>query len=376
MSKKNEIMKIVSKINAKITKSSKGKHQLITLAGDNVEALKPSFVPCNVPELNQALGGGFAKGAMHLLAGAEGSGKTALSLSVIKQIQEQDPDAFCIYVCLEPPFPTYLSTELDIDMERLLVMDPVDYGEQIIDSVYDLLYDDEKRTTRGLISAIVWDSINGTIPKRSVDRTDDKGAEAAGMADRALMLTNFLEKLQGRGMLREGTIVMLIAQLRKKLDNPNGKGPSEMISGGMAAQYDSKTITVLSKKFITEKKDDIYQPVGQEVGFKIIKNNIGGKPKAGKYTYDYTEGIDDTRGVLLMAEEQGLITKEGRNTYIFEVAGHPRIEEKLKKADLVPYLKDNPELMDALRRAIRPDSTNIEQELEKAVEEVGTGDSE
>lgn len=378
MSKQEELMKLVTQVNGRIKKGNSGDHQMVMMAGQNAERLIPNFVPCNVPEINTALGGGFARGAMHLIAGKEGAGKTALSLSVMKSIQDMEgPDGgYCIYVCLEPPFPYHLAKELGLDMDRLLILDPIDYGEQIIDTVYDFLYDDNKRTTRNLISGVVWDSINNTIAKRTVDGEDKDGAERADVGSRALMLTRFFEKLQGRGMLRDGTLVMLIAQYRANLDNPTGRGPKDIISGGRAAQYDAKTIITLAKRPITESVDGISMPVGQEVGFKVVKNNIGAKPTAGKYFYDYQKGVDDTRGIIVTAEEKGFISKTGRNNYIFECPGHERVEEKLKKAEIPIFLKDNPELLEALRVAIIPTNKTEDEEVvtaseKKETEEIG-----
>lgn len=378
MSKQNELMRLVGQVNSAIKKGNDGTHQMVMMAGENEELLTPKFVPCNVPELNTALGGGFARGAMHLLSGKPGSGKTAISLSVMKQIQDEEGEdgGFCIYVCLEPPFPMQLAVELGLDMNKLLVVTPVDYGEQMIDAVYDFLYDDKTRTTRGLVSGIVWDSINNTVPKRMIDGEEKDGAERADIGSRALMLTRFFEKLQGRGMLRSGTLVMLIAQLRVNSNAMSGHGPKDMIGGGMAAQYDAKTITRLTSRTITENIKGITTQVGHEVKFKIEKNNIGAKPTAGSYVYDYKNGVDDTRGIIVEAEEQGFITKSGRSDYVFECPGHPKVEQKLKKADIPGFLKENPELLKALREAIKPNAKEIEKEFEAEVETVDVADEE
>lgn len=367
MSKLDEIRKLTKTINEKHTKGNK-KLPIAVIAGDDPESLKPTFIQVNVPQINSLLGGGFARKSMHLIGGDEGVGKTAMCLSAIAIEQEKDPDCVALWINTEGHFPYETATKVGVDLERLIVLEPQDFGEELIDTVTQYLYDSKNSQSRGLISITVVDSINNMVPKRATDREEKKGAAAPGMGDRALMITKFVENLLGRGMLRSGTTFFAIVQYRA---NTTGYGPPKQLSCGKALQYNAKTITLLDKKVVKEKVGEIYTPVRQEVRVTIEKNNISGSPTAGSYIYDYQTGLDDSLALFNSGMELGIISKKGRSGYCFAIPGMEEVNVELKKAEIPAYLKNEEELLKGLREYVlhnsveesEPSSFDIETEI-------------
>lgn len=360
-----ELRRIINSINEKRKKKlqkngSKESNDvdLIFIAKEEIEYLTPETVPCNVPEVNNALNGGFVKGAFHLISGAKGAGKTALSLSVMKEIQNQG--MYVLYILTEPPFPFETARKLGLDMDMLLVIEPRDNAEEIIEATEQFLINKDTGQPKGLIGGLVFDSINNLIPEKQINRLEEKGYASDGMTERARMLTTVLENMQGRGMLRgtkdsHGIVGILIAQMRANL---SGYGSPTQISGGLAPGFNSKIVMTLSQKMLTQTEPGGKAvPVGQEVTVDISKNNINGVPRKVTYIYDFEKGIDPTIGIITQAEEANLIYKQGRIYYFVygrDEEGNPLIAEgPSQKPARADFLRENPHIMQGISTLIR-----------------------
>jgi recombination protein RecA len=340
----SSLEKIVASINTRFGKTSKDNQPLAYIASERPDLLETQFLRCNVPQLNKALGGGFAKKSIHLISGDPGSGKTTLCLSLCLASQKEGKIA--VYVNAEPPFPVKYAEQLGLDLSKLLILDPKDFGEQIVDAIYELLYDPDGRLAREDVGVIVIDSINGLVPKSSIERSEDKGSEAPGMAERARLITQFLERIQGRGMLRGGATLLLVAQERTDIGS---YGAPTIISGGKAAKYMPKTITRLGRKAI--RQSDVV--VGHTVKFNISKNGISGIPNQGEYNILYGTGVDDSADLWERGVANGFIIKEGRSTYVFNLpSGQVRVD---KIAEAQQALLQSEAMKQELREVLDPE---------------------
>lgn len=356
---KRSIQDIAASINQKISKRGASDQPLAFIASERPDLLKTEFIPTNVPELNDALGGGIPTGCITRLAGDAGVGKTSLSLAVGAEIQKKGK--WVIYIIGEPPFPWDVSEEVGLDPSKLLILNPLDYGEQLADAVFEYLYDPETRAANDEIGLVIWDSVNTISPKSAVDRVEEKGSEGVGMAERARFLSDFMGKLLGRGMLRAGTAVIMIAQLRTDV---MAYGAPTTASGGNALKFECKVLLNLRKKLLPKTKvDDYYVYAGHDIIAEVEKNNVAGKPTTTKYTYIPGVGIDDSLSLFNRGLEEGYITMPERATYLFDVPGFPPVTVK-KKADAQEYLKQDKERRDALRTALRTPRTKAAKMIE------------
>ena len=339
-----DIDKIIEKINKDVAKSSKDENPMLFRPGDRPDLVAYELIPCNVPELNKALGGGFATHHGHLISGAEGVGKTSIALSICKEVQARGK--IVIYLCTEGLYPMATSELIGVDNDKIVVMYPKDFSEQNVDAIYNILFDSENRTVRPEIGAVVIDSINALATKSQIDRSEGDGSHNKGMAERARMISEFLDRVHARGLLRAGCILLIIAQLRVDL---GAYGTPDTISGGKAPRYYGKTVTRLSKlKGPKGTVDGIVVPLGHKVRATISKNNISGQPTATEYTILYGIGPDDSLDLLTRGLETGDVTKEGRATYVFNVPPMGILKAE-KKDGALDMLRSNPELRDALR---------------------------
>jgi len=96
-------------------------------------ARREGTVPCGLPEVDAALGGGFRRGALTELAGGPASGKTAAALALVAALGPQDLTAW-----VDGPGELYppAAAALGVDLGRLLLVRPGFPGGSTFDPVH------------------------------------------------------------------------------------------------------------------------------------------------------------------------------------------------------------------------------------------------
>jgi recombination protein RecA len=109
--------------------------------------------------LDDALGGGYAKGRIIEIYGPESSGKTTLALHAIAEIQKSGGTAAFIDAehALDPEY----ARKIGVNIDDLVISQP-DYGEQALDIVDALI-------RSGAIDLIVVDSVAALTPKAEIE---------------------------------------------------------------------------------------------------------------------------------------------------------------------------------------------------------------
>jgi recombination protein RecA len=300
-----KIKKIANRINEKIKKTQKGEaiSDFIVPASEAIDAMQAEFIPTNVEVLNQALGGGVPRRVVTTFHGAPGCGKTSVALSVAAELQKRGE--YVLYLNTEGQFGMQANM-VGLDKDKTMVISPQDYGEQLIDAVDQFLFDNETRLVNNLFGAVIVDSVNNLVPKAVIDKLEEVGSEGVTMARRAKLITDFLERLAGRGLLRRGCICILIVQDRANL---SGYGPATQMSGGMAIKYQSHIIVNMGRKPIKTKVKGVEQVIGHTTAFEIEKNKVGGLTPKGEYSVIYGIGIDDADALVNKAKDWGYIVR-------------------------------------------------------------------
>jgi recombination protein RecA len=145
------------------------------------------------------------------------------------------------------------------------------------------------------------------------------------------------------------TIIVFINQIREKIGGM-AFGPQTTTSGGRALVfYASLRAEVIKMKQI-KKGEDV---VGHELKVKVLKNRYAPPMRTAEFEMLYDTGISNVSGVLKIAEDMGLVVKNG-SWYADATTG-----EKLGQGYLgaLGYLEDNPEtLADLMDRITNEDS--------------------
>ncbi|MCB9820216.1 recombinase RecA [Candidatus Nomurabacteria bacterium] len=277
--------------------------------------------------LDLALGGGYPKGRIIEIYGPESSGKTTLTLHAIAEIQKQGGTAAFIDAehALDPAY----AKKLGVDTDNLLVSQP-DNGEQALEIAETLV-------RSNAVDLIVVDSVAALVPQAEID--GDMGDSHMGL--QARLMSQALRKLTGIINKSKATVIF-INQIRMKIGVMFGN--PETTTGGNALKFYASVRLDIRRIGQLKVGEDI---IGNRTKVKIVKNKIAPPFRVAEFDIMYNEGISKTGDVLDLAAQHGIVGKAGA-WYDYKDAKIGQGREQTKV-----YLKDSPEVLDEIEKAVR-----------------------
>lgn len=152
--------------------------------------------------LDDALGGGYAKGRIIEIYGPESSGKTTLTLHAIAEMQKSGGTA--AFIDAEHAFDPEYAKKIGVNVDELIMSQP-DYGEQALEIVDALV-------RSGAVDLIVIDSVAALTPKAEIE--GNMGDSFMGL--QARLMSQALRKVTGV-ISKSNTTVIFINQIRMKI---------------------------------------------------------------------------------------------------------------------------------------------------------------
>lgn len=281
--------------------------------------------------LDLALGiGGFPRGRIIEVYGAESSGKTTVALHTVAEAQKNGGEAAFIDVehALDPVY----ARNLGVDIDKLIVSQP-DTGEQALEII-------EALVRSGAVDVIVLDSVAAMVTRGEIEG----GMGDAHVGVQARLMSSALRKLTSI-IGKSNCIVIFINQLREKIGVSYGN--PEVTPGGRALKFYS-SVRVEVKKGETLK--DATDQVGKRTKCKVVKNKIAPPFKECEFDIVFGEGISKVGEILDLSVDMG-IAKKGGSWYSYNDMKLGQGREKSKK-----FLKENPDIMKELEDKIRADA--------------------
>ncbi|MCJ8275793.1 MAG: recombinase RecA [Bdellovibrionales bacterium] len=277
--------------------------------------------------LDMALGiGGFPRGRIIEVYGPESSGKTTLALTAIAEAQKAGGTA--AFVDAEHALDVTYARNLGVRTEDLLISQP-DTGEQALEITETLV-------RSGALDILVVDSVAALTPRAEIE--GDMGDSHMGL--QARLMSQALRKLTG-AINRSKTTVVFINQLRMKIGVMFGN--PETTTGGNALKFYSSVRLDVRRIGAIKNGDEV---MGNRTAVKVVKNKMA--PPFAKVEFDimYGKGISAEGDILDLGVKHGVVDKSGAwFSYNGERLGQGRDNTK-------NYLKDNPNLMEEIRRKV------------------------
>jgi len=245
--------------------------------------------------LDAALGvGGYPRGRIIEVYGAESSGKTTLTLHAIAEMQKAG--GTCAFIDAEHALDPVYAKKLGVNTDELLISQP-DNGEQALE-IADAL------VRSGAIDMIVVDSVAALVPKAEIDG----GMGDPHMALQARLMSQALRKLSGQ-INTTKTVAIFINQIRVNIGaySPNGQVPTTTAGGRALKFYSTIRLEVKKGEQIKESKDVI----GNKTKIKVVKNKVAPPFKTVDLDLIYGEGISAQGEIVTLGVDFGLITKSG-----------------------------------------------------------------
>jgi len=323
-----------------------GKGSVMRLGDDLASATDMPCVSTGSIGLDAALGiGGLPYGRVAEIYGPESSGKTTLALSVIAQAQKSGHA--CAFVDAEHALDPMYAEKLGVDINELLVSQP-DSGEQALE-ITDML------VRSASLGVIVIDSVAALTPRAELE--GDMGDSHMGL--QARLLSQALRKLTGN-IKRSKTLVIFINQIRMKIGVMFGN--PETTTGGNALKFYSSVRLDIRRIGAIKKGDEV---IGNETRVKVVKNKVAPPFRQHEFEILYGEGISTTGEIITLGVKLELIDKAGAwYSYNGERIGQGKENVRI-------FLKENPEICNALEQKIReqllPKRERLEQ-IEQPVE--------
>lgn len=298
----------------------------ITRLGDRTR-VEHDVIPSGSLGLDLALGVlGLPRGRIVEAWGAEGAGKTAISLGFAAQCQRMGGTV--AFIDAEHALDPAWAAKLGVDTDALLVSQP-DNGEQALE-IADIL------VRSGGVDLVVIDSVAALVPRAEIE--GEMGDSHVGL--QARLMSQALRKLTGAAA-QSGTTIFFINQIREKIGVFFGS--PETTTGGKALKFYA-SVRIDVRRIETLKEAGA--PVGNRTRAKVVKNKMAPPFKQAEFDIVYGKGISREGSIIDMGVDTGIVRKSGSwFTYGDDQLGQG-------KENVRQFLADNPALAGEIEQKI------------------------
>lgn len=316
-----------------------GKGAIMRL-GETGTRLDVSTVSTGSIALDIALGvGGFPRGRIIEIFGAEASGKTTVALHAVAEVQKEGGVA--VYLDTENAFdPTY-AQNIGVDAQRLYISQPSTAEETL--EMTDMLI------RSGGADLVVIDSVAALVPKAELE--GEMGESFVGL--QARLMSQALRKLAGN-IHKTNSTVIFINQLRQKIGVMFGN--PETTTGGQALKFYATVRLDLRRKEALKHGDQV---VGNRVVAKVVKNKVAPPFRSAEFDILFGRGIWHETDLLDTGTMYNIVSRQG-NYYTF---GGLQIGQG--RLGAAKFLQDHPEVAAKLEKEIRRKFFKNEGQKEK-----------
>ncbi len=287
-------------------------------------------IPTGSLSVDSAIGiGGFPRGRVIEIYGAESSGKTTLALQAIAEAQKKG--GIAVFIDAEHALDPSYARALGVRLEDLYISQP-DTGEQALTIAEEL-------TRSGAVDIFVLDSVAALVTRAEIE--GEMGTAQVGT--HARLMAQALRKLIGV-INRSNTCAVFINQIRYKIAMGGNYGSPYTTPGGLALKFHASLRLEIKKIGQIKKGDEV---LGHTVKIKVVKNKLAPPFKEATFDIRYGEGIDKYGELVDLGVKLGFMKKSGTwYSYGDEKLGQGRDAAR-------QYLKENPEKAWELEQKIR-----------------------
>ena len=284
-------------------------------------------IPTGSFGLDLALGvGGVPRGRVVEIFGPESSGKTMLSLHIVREAQKRG--GLCAFVDAEHALDPEFAKKIGVKIDDLLISQP-DTGEQALEIVESLV-------RSASVDVIVVDSVAALTPRAEIE--GEMGQAHVGL--QARLISQALRKLTAI-VAKTKTIVIFINQIRMQIGIMFGN--PETTPGGKALKFYASVRIEVRRTAQIKRGEEI---IGHRVRAKVVKNKVAPPFRAAEFDIIYGEGISYEGDLLNLGLKYELIKKSGASFSFGEVRLGQGFENSRK------FLEENPKAASELKKAI------------------------
>lgn len=294
--------------------------------GESVVAV--DVIPSGSMAIDRALGvGGFPRGRISEVYGADSCGKTTLALHVIAEAQRQGGHA--VFVDAEHSLDLNYARRTGVDVGTLVLSKPRS-AEQAMDVMIALI-------NSHAVDVVVVDSVAALVPQAELQTSLNENAPG----ELARVMSNGLRKLAGV-VARSNTALLFLNQLRDKFAPTAGN--SELTAGGRSLRFYASVRMELSPGSAILRGQ---QTIGRRVRAHVLKNRCAQPHREAEFDLLHGQGISHEGELLDLGIEAGLVRRTGAGyDYGSTLLGAGREEAR-------GWLRQHPETAGRLTTEIR-----------------------
>ena len=314
--------------------------------GQNGTPSKIEAIPSGSLGLDIALGiGGLPRGRVVEIYGPESAGKTTVALHAIANAQKAG--GTCAFIDSENALDPSFARKIGVDLENLLVSQ-TEAGEAALEIVDTLV-------RSGAVDVLVVDSVAALSPSAEIE--GDMGDAHVGL--HARLMSQALRKMTS-SIAKSNCLVIFTNQIRHKIGVMYGS--PETTTGGNALKfYASVRLEIRRTGVIGEKE----KPVGSHTKIKVAKNKVAAPFRIVEFDIMFDEGISKVGELIDLGAAANIVEKSGSwFSYNGDRIGQGRENAK-------QFLKDNPEIADAIEHSIRENAGLFDEMLDSTGENAG-----
>lgn len=241
--------------------------------------------------------GGIASGKITAIAGESSTGKSFLTLGIVKNFLDSNENAYCIYFESEGALTSQILQERGIDMNKCVII-PVSTVNDFRNTAFKILENYEKDEKRNPL-LMVLDSVGMLSTEHEID----------------VVSSNKTTKDMSRSSDLKGCFRVLslkLSLLNVSLICTNhvyasmGLFPTMEMSGGSGLKYSANSIIMLSK---SKEKTSDGTLIGASIKCKLAKSRICKEELIIKTLINHRFGLDKAYGLLDLAIASGVWKK-------------------------------------------------------------------
>ncbi|MEK7541308.1 MAG: recombinase RecA [Patescibacteria group bacterium] len=298
-----------------------------------VQKVDVDVIPTGSISIDTALGvGGVPRGRIIEIFGPESSGKTTLSLHIIREAQRKG--GMAAFVDAEHALDPEYARRIGVRVDDLLISQP-DNGEQALEIVESLV-------RSSALDVIVVDSVAALTPRAEIE--GEMGQQHVGL--QARLMSHALRKLTAI-VSKSRAVVIFINQIRMQIGVFYGN--PETTPGGKALKFYCSVRIDIRRAAQLKKGDEI---IGNRTKVKIVKNKVAPPFRTAEFDIYYNEGISTEADIINTALVLGIAKKTG-NTLSYD-----SIKLGVGMDAAKNFLKENPKVGDEIVKRIREAQKN------------------
>ncbi len=308
-------------------------------------------IPSGSLGLDLALGiGGLPKGRVIEIYGPESSGKTTLALHAVAEAQKKG--GVCAFIDAEHALDPVYARKLGVDVDNLLISQP-DTGEQGLEIADTLV-------RSGSVDVLVIDSVAALVPRAELE--GEMGDSHVGL--HARLMSQALRKITG-SVSRSNCMLIFLNQIRLKIGVMFGN--PETTTGGNALKFYASVRLEIRRIGSIKEREEV---IGNHTRVKVVKNKLAPPFRQVEFDIMFGEGVSKMGELIDLGVKAGVVEKSGAwFSYDSQRIGQGRENAK-------QFLRDHPEMANAIERRIRDQSSQIAEALMVSEENTGAGEEE